>query len=530
MIKLINLERKSKFKLLLFIPLSITLALVHGSIDKWTVSLNFILFYLALIYFWSIGVQQKIISIFIITLVTLNLSASFNALHYYSSGFNVISAHSLLNTRLSESSEFISSHFDSALFILLLITVSIIFLTSINKIISPLHFRKYFWLFILFNSILFIFGSFTTRSDLAGVRKHNLIINFIQKTVLYNFHPLMVAWNEKNLISILSQNKDYSYFAANRTPTAHNVSAIVVIGESARRDRHGLFGYSQETTPNMSKRKKELLVFNKANSSSSQTILSVPSSLSSISIEGISAHNLQKNIITLLNQAGYQTEWLSMQGLGLGKHESYITAIAKMSTYHKAIAAQYDTQVLKHVHPEKNKVTFIHLNGSHFNFHSRYPANFSLPYLKQNVGEDKSLYNYDTSIAYTDELLEKLIQKLMGKNSVLFYFSDHGLENRFGKFKHGLSSPSQEAYEVPFFIWQSKQFKQHALLSKNNVNKTFNTQDLFFTIADTLGITNYDGEQVCKSIIQDCYQEPTRNTVVDETLSYYEFKSLKREH
>jgi len=530
MIKLGSLERKSRIQLLLFVLLSITLALIYGRMIKWTVSLNFILFYLALIYFWSIGIQQKIVSLFILTLVTLNLSASFNAIHYYNSSFSVISAHSVLNTGLSESSEFIESHFDSVIFILLFILVSVILLISINKIASPLRFKKYFWLFIAFNSILFIFGSFTTKANLSGARNYNLTINFIQKSVLFNFHPLLIAWNEKNLISILSQNKDYSYFKSSSIPTANDISAIIVIGESARRDRHGVFGYHQETTPNMSKRKKELLVFNKANSSSSQTVLSVPSSLTSVSIKNVSPYNLQKNIINLLNQSGFQTEWLSMQGLSSGKHESYITAIAKMSTSHKAIATQYDTQILEHVHPEKNKVIFIHLNGSHFNFHSRYPKSFSLANLKANAGEDKSLYEYDTSIAYTDKLLEQLIQKLIGKNAVLVYFSDHGLENRFGKFKHGISSPSQEAYEVPFFIWQSKQFKKNNSLSESNLNKTFNTQDLFFTIADTLGIKNYHGEQHCKSIVQNCYQEPIKNIVVDETLSYHQFESLKREH
>jgi glucan phosphoethanolaminetransferase (alkaline phosphatase superfamily) len=109
----------------------------------------------------------------------------------------------------------------------------------------------------------------------------------------------------------LSENQNYAYFDADSTPASHEISAIIVIGESARRDRHGLFGYHHETTPNMSKRKKELLVFNQANSSSSQTVLSVPSSLTSTSIQNVSPYSLQKNIVNLINQAGWQTEWLS---------------------------------------------------------------------------------------------------------------------------------------------------------------------------------------------------------------------------
>ncbi|WP_228902719.1 sulfatase-like hydrolase/transferase [Photorhabdus bodei] len=67
---------------------------------------------------------------------------------------------------------------------------------------------------------------------------------------------------------------------------------------------------------------------------------------------------------------------------------------------------------------------------------------------------------YDSSIVYTDQLIEKIINKIKHYKAFILYFSDHGLQrldkNSDIRYNHGVSHPRKKAYNIPLFIWYNK--------------------------------------------------------------------------
>lgn len=97
---------------------------------------------------------------------------------------------------------------------------------------------------------------------------------------------------------------------------------------------------------------------------------------------------------------------------------------------------------------KKKKLIVLHTYGSHEPSCNRFPEDQYQEFSKQ---EDDNCY--DSSIAYTDKFIDKILQKLDGKAATVMYFSDHALQrldsDRNIHYHHGVNSPRKEAYEIP---------------------------------------------------------------------------------
>lgn len=266
---------------------------------------------------------------------------------------------------------------------------------------------------------------------------------------------------------------------------------VLVIGESARRDRHQLYGAAVPNNPQLSALNSELHIFTDVITLHPHTVASIPVMLTKQT--GFDSVAPVASFIQTFKKAGYKTFWISNQS-SLGGESNRIGAYARTADYSKffhihdasnpnALDEDVLTTFKEHTHdPAPKKLFVLHLQGSHYGFERRYPSEFA-------QFEDA----YDNTLLYTDYILGSAIQELRNEKSpnALLYLSDHGLLlNQCGKkFTH---FDNKESYEVPFFIWTSQQWnKAFPKALKNmqaNQNHPLTTEIVADSLVDLAGI------------------------------------------
>ncbi len=287
---------------------------------------------------------------------------------------------------------------------------------------------------------------------------------------------------------------------------------VLVLGESARRDRLQIYGAKTPNTPEMTKRQEELIIFKDMISLFPQTADSLPVILAN-DIRGEDQETYSYSMISVFKKAGYATFWISNQASmsSGGKVASYSKEADVRTFFHHHDSSNpyaYDGDVInefkKQLVVSKNPKKFfvLHLQGSHYSFDKRYPRSF-------NQFED----SYDNTLLYTDYLINDIIKTLEenSSKSALFYISDHGLLfNACGhKYKH---FDNKESYEVPFVFWASKDWKlaypNHFKDLKNSVNRRMTSEVTFGTVLDAAQI-KFNTKKNYTSLL-DRYFEKTR--------------------
>lgn len=268
-------------------------------------------------------------------------------------------------------------------------------------------------------------------------------------------------------------------------------TVMLVIGESARRDHWGLYGYTRNTTPLITKHQEKLLRFDDMISQTVATRTALSVMLSRYPIlrtDGKNTNQVEHSIVSAFNQAGYQTYWLSNQGQA-SVFDNPITLLANDAQHthftnsnDHTTTGRYDEALLPYVEKaltatSGKKMMVVHLMGSHFNYGHRYPEQFAQfkPHLankwieKEDAQKNtqKLINSYDNSILYTDYILDRLLTTLQTtekEKSVLFlYISDHAedlegeiLTNETGSCEIKKASRlSYRAYQIPFIMWAS---------------------------------------------------------------------------
>lgn len=296
---------------------------------------------------------------------------------------------------------------------------------------------------------------------------------------------------------------DAAPIGVTRQPLAARPRVVVlVIGESARRDRHHIYGYGVPTTPEMDKL-PGLLAFNNMLTLYPVTTGAVPVILAKRD-QAIATGKPEPDLVSLFSQAGYQTWWISNQA-AMGQYDSLISIYAtradhawfarSMSRFGRIA---FDDILLPHFQqalaaPGRNKLIVLHLFGSHEKVAERYPAAFG-----------KFADPYDDSILYTDHILGLItaaLQKLPGDNA-LVYVSDHGLKLREcdGRIEH---FDMKQAFEVPFYVWLSPAWiTAHPLAyehARSHLSAPLTTMNVLDSLVD-LADLRYPGHDAASSV------------------------------
>ena len=232
---------------------------------------------------------------------------------------------------------------------------------------------------------------------------------------------------------------------------------VVGIGESLRAANLSIYGYTRETTPNLSHRLADLNVYPRAYAAGTNTWNSLPATLTMFD----SRPDFSKSFLRLAEDAGYRTYWLSNHP----RHSAYdfsVSAIAGQAS-HVYFAADefgdgaYDEVLipklvnLLHEAAKDNgrHLIVLHFMGSHLRFHERYPESFA-----RYSGGEKKLDRYDNSIVYSDFVQGQVLDLIHEHGAEYLFFSDHGLGHPDGDYplKHDLrATPKVDSLRIPFF-------------------------------------------------------------------------------
>lgn len=377
--------------------------------------------FLYTLYFSRVFYYIVSLPILIISFISTNTLASYG-------GFNDGIIISILETNSMESMEFIRSlgfyNFIYFIFIfILLVLLPILIKNRKNKN------NVVFFMILIFINFSF-FKYLNIKNELYFQRNILITLGDFQNSIL-------------SLVRFINENKKYHYkyeiSEINRKYKVH----VLIIGESVSKKYMSLYGYPLKTTPFLDQVNKKYI--QNYISTAGYTILSIPRTIS----------ENDNDIISLANQSGLETYWLSNQNVS-GTHDSENTKIALNSKYIYFLNrgkidddSHNDNELLPYFrkiiidNDKSDKLIVIHLRGSHYNFNERLGLN-----AKRYLLSDLELSDYLSTIYQTDQLLEEIFKILKShvKSFSIVYFSDHGLNNM--TLKHGQNT--KDNFDIPF--------------------------------------------------------------------------------
>ncbi len=240
---------------------------------------------------------------------------------------------------------------------------------------------------------------------------------------------------------------------------------VLVIGESARRDRFSLYGYGKETNPYTGKDSVKAYV---ANASATYTAEGVKAIL-----EYKDTDELYEILPNYLYRTGVDVFWRTSNWGEPPVHVRSYETISQIRDRFPEADRRHDGALLAGLKEEieaggKDKVfAVLHTYTNHGPaYNTNYPPEFEVFTPVSNTVEmskvsQEELDNaYDNSIVYTDWIVHQVIGivRETGRRGCVLFVSDHGEslgENNL--YMHGVpfSMAPREQIEIPFVVWTS---------------------------------------------------------------------------
>ena len=268
---------------------------------------------------------------------------------------------------------------------------------------------------------------------------------------------------------------------------------VLIIGESARRDRFSLYGYEKETNPYTSRDSVTALV---ADASATYTSAGVRAIL-----EPTETKELYEILPNYLQRTGVDVRWRTNNWGEPPVHTPHYETFAQLKERFPEADARYDGLLLEGLQEEMAQCdstklfVVIHTYTNHGpSYNTNYPAEFEVFTPVCNTVEmaktsPEELNNaYDNSIVYTDFLIHSVIQMLRempDRRGCVLFVSDHGEslgENNL--YMHGvpMAMAPREQIEIPFLVWTSADELKVKPLEKVGQHHVFHSVLRFFGI------------------------------------------------
>jgi glucan phosphoethanolaminetransferase (alkaline phosphatase superfamily) len=250
-----------------------------------------------------------------------------------------------------------------------------------------------------------------------------------------------------------------------------SLTVVLIIGESLRADHLQLNGYRRATTPLLS-REPNLVSLPHVWSRYSYTHLSIPHLLTRADDAHPERAYTERSLISVLNEAGYRTAWLSNQE----SVETFVYFMKECDTLVYAngggsigmFDAWLDEDLLPLLDSElertdNRRFILLHTIGSHWFYNAHFSSAFERwkPLARHRVvmlnSKEELCNSYDNTILYSDWFWKSVIDRLRQRKAVLFYVSDHGESlGEDGQYWHGADRPEQ--LNVASFVWFSDRY------------------------------------------------------------------------
>lgn len=282
---------------------------------------------------------------------------------------------------------------------------------------------------------------------------------------------------------------------------------IIVVGETARRDRFSLNGYSKKTNPLLEK-EADLVSFSNVTACGTSTAVSVPCMFSHYGRDEFSTDKAKshENLLdVLIHTKDINVLWRDnnsdSKGVALRvAFEDYKTRATNTICDTECRDEGMLVGLQEHIDKvkEKDVVIVLHQMGNHGPaYYKRYPEKFEVfrPVCKTSelskCSQEEIDNAYDNVILYTDYFLSKTIE-LLKKNSAKFntamlYVSDHGESlGENGIYLHSMPymMAPKEQIEVPMLMWFGGEMKRETDYVKLHsiLEKPFSHDNLFHTV------------------------------------------------
>lgn len=350
--------------------------------------------------------------------------------------------------------------------------------------------------------------------------------NLLRANIVYDVYASFAEFGAymTHLRADLRQHAGLEFAGARRiTPPEEERTIVVVVGDAANRSHLSLYGYNRNTTPNLAVIFDKLAVFTDVIATGPDPAACLRDVLSLPGPEG-----QPLPVLTMFNQAGFHTYWLSNQpDIECRDTETIrLTAPAHGNAHlnRGGDPAHYPGLDEKLLIPLERvlrddpgrKIIFVRLMGSRPEYALRYPADFmrfadchdvqaGLDFTRSDCN---SLNDYDNSIAYTDALLKNIIDLTarLAPESALVYFAAHGANAYGSPYPNNPETglKSIHYYEVPFFLWLSEGFRAANPDSASRwMQYTANRatlSDFPYTLADLAGVS-FNGYDAARSLL-----------------------------
>lgn len=323
-------------------------------------------------------------------------------------------------------------------------------------------------------------------------------------------------------------------------------NVVVVIGESASRKHHSLYGYRLNTTPQLAAIRDSLFVFTNAIGSSACTASNMERILTFKEDDLVDNDWFRyPGLVDLFNHAGYKTWFLSNQEkMGISNNASGALASSANVVkyignieYTEAITFKFDEHLLPLLRNaladslSSRKFIILHLQGSHTAYSQRFPAGFgkitaddvarTYPRPWLNARKAQIIADYDNSIAYTDSLLRQIIDMAAGgKPTVFVYFSDHG-EHVYDE--RDMIGRDHKYVEVPLIVYANESYRRNnpeiVKLLQGALNRPISTANIIYPLMTLTG-TGYPLYNAANDFLSTGFKPRKRN--VDERVWAYD--------
>ena len=281
---------------------------------------------------------------------------------------------------------------------------------------------------------------------------------------------------------------------------------ILIVGETARRDRFSLNGNNNETNPLL--KKEKVLSFTNTTSCGTSTAISVPCMFSNFGRNKFNVEDAYstENLLDVLSHTKkvdilWRDNNSDSKGVAIrGKYEDYKTSSTNTVCDTECRDEGMLVGLQKHINEVKENdiLIVLHQMGNHGPaYYKRYPKDFEIfkPVCVTSdlakCSNEEIANAYDNAILYTDYFLSKVIA-LLKDNSVKFntgmvYVSDHGESlGENGIYLHGLPymMAPKEQKDIAMIMWFGGEMESETnyVLLKKRLNEPFSHDNIFHTI------------------------------------------------
>ncbi len=339
-------------------------------------------------------------------------------------------------------------------------------------------------------------------------------------------------------IADVSRARETFRFGAHQTPdTAERQVYVLVIGESSRKDRWALNGYTRPTSPRL-QQEANLVSFGDVITVAPATRISVPIIVSrKTSAQALNWEFGERSLVSAFREASFSTYWLSTQA-PVGTFDATFATFAKEAdhiAYYNVTGGTNDTPLdgvmiepLKRIlanTAEGRQFIVIHTLGSHLDYRRRYPDEFDVfkPSLAKRGADllhdrdfmEKLTNTYDNTILYTDYFLSEVLAAIKASGrplAAMVYVSDHGedlYDGGCGNRGHGKATVA--GLRIPLFFWYSDLYGQRfpakvAQLGQHR-NEPLTTESIFPLLLDAAEI-HFPTEDLTKSVMSASFVRP----------------------